>query len=558
MTARAGWAGWARRSVAAGAALPLVAALPYVVAAVVALGVVWHPVSDWALIEVQTADVSSTSPPLVGAYSRFGFDHPGPLAFWLLAPLYQAAGRAPSALLAGSALIGAVAAAGAVVTARRCGGRTLATLVAVAMVLTAALLGGSAIVNPWNPALPFVPFLWFAVLAWAVAVGRTRCLPLLVATGSLAVQSHLAYAPPVVAVFAVAVGLGLRARPLARPWGGAAGRAVGVGALLWALPVWDQIHGEGNLGRIAASLAGDASAGSGGRLGWAAGLGVFGRVTTFGDAARVVAANDSLGPIVPGSAIVGLAVLAVVVALAAAAWRFAPRPIAAAATVDAAAALAMVAGAARAEGYPFPWLFRPMLALPVWTAVVVAWWVATRPAVRSSAASAWRRSAGGLVVDRCVAGTTLVTGLLLVGAVGAGPRAASVEPPWASWSDAAGRLCPPAADALAAEGTGAVVLDLRPSADLLFLTFACAAAFTRAGIDVRVGEGQAAVFLPGHGPRHDGGVAPKVSVAVGPVEVAAARAKVGARVVVALTPSVEERRAGVPDAAVVVAGLGFT
>src|SRR5258706_2457511 len=45
------------------------------------------PVGDLALIESYTIDASGGKL-LVGAYSRFGWNHPGPAYFYLLAPFY--------------------------------------------------------------------------------------------------------------------------------------------------------------------------------------------------------------------------------------------------------------------------------------------------------------------------------------------------------------------------------------------------------------------------------------------------------------------------------------
>ena len=60
----------------------------------------WTPVSDDAGIWMRTWDVGTRHTPLVGPPSRFGWHHPGPLLFYLLAPLLRLFGGLPSALLA--------------------------------------------------------------------------------------------------------------------------------------------------------------------------------------------------------------------------------------------------------------------------------------------------------------------------------------------------------------------------------------------------------------------------------------------------------------------------
>src|SRR4029453_1400715 len=47
-------------------------------------------------------DLASHGRLLVGPYSRFLWHHPGPISFYLQAPLYAAAGRSGAALFAGA------------------------------------------------------------------------------------------------------------------------------------------------------------------------------------------------------------------------------------------------------------------------------------------------------------------------------------------------------------------------------------------------------------------------------------------------------------------------
>src|SRR5439155_9917057 len=69
------------------------------------------PLGDEANIDLRVRDVFTSNTPLVGAYSR-GFDHPGPLLYWLLAPLSALVGGASWATLVGGALLQGAAIAG--------------------------------------------------------------------------------------------------------------------------------------------------------------------------------------------------------------------------------------------------------------------------------------------------------------------------------------------------------------------------------------------------------------------------------------------------------------
>ena len=45
----------------------------------------WFPVSDLAIFDMSVRDVWTAHPPLTGLWSRPGWSHPGPLAYWLVA-----------------------------------------------------------------------------------------------------------------------------------------------------------------------------------------------------------------------------------------------------------------------------------------------------------------------------------------------------------------------------------------------------------------------------------------------------------------------------------------
>jgi hypothetical protein len=66
------------------AAAALVLAVP-VVAVASALRHPWVGITDWAQIETAVRDVGTADTPLVGAHSRFGWHHPGPWPYYLMA-----------------------------------------------------------------------------------------------------------------------------------------------------------------------------------------------------------------------------------------------------------------------------------------------------------------------------------------------------------------------------------------------------------------------------------------------------------------------------------------
>src|SRR4051794_3327532 len=65
-----------------------VVALPFIVLAVRAARSHWLTFSDWGPMELRVRDVGTSHLPLVGPYSRYGWSHPGPIVFYLLALPY--------------------------------------------------------------------------------------------------------------------------------------------------------------------------------------------------------------------------------------------------------------------------------------------------------------------------------------------------------------------------------------------------------------------------------------------------------------------------------------
>ena len=165
-------------------------------------GRTYFPVNDRASIDLMVRDVFSTHPPLVGAYSR-GFNHPGPLLFWVLAPLTALAGGAAWATLIGSALLQGVGiVAVAWISFRRGGTAFMLVMLAALGLAYTGLAAGHGFLEPWNPFAAFPFFLFFLLEVWAFATGdRWQALGAVIA-GTFVVQAHIGYVPLVLAALA--------------------------------------------------------------------------------------------------------------------------------------------------------------------------------------------------------------------------------------------------------------------------------------------------------------------------------------------------------------------
>jgi hypothetical protein len=226
--------------------------LPLLVSAVYlwfAVGRDYFPNTDWAVFELRTRDVFHQGL-FVGPYSRYGWNHPGPLLFYVLALPYKLMGERSISLHITALLINAAALAGIGWVAFRRGRLPMVIATVVPVVLMTHALGADLLRNPWNPYVPVLPLMLLLLLCWSVAVGDLWMLPIAVAVASFALQSHVGLALIVLAFVAVAVvGVvvcGVRTpRPERRRWWVRTAKVLAVSAgafaLLWFPVFWGTV-----------------------------------------------------------------------------------------------------------------------------------------------------------------------------------------------------------------------------------------------------------------------------------------------------------------------------
>ena len=245
--ASSGWAWlWRRRLVLA---TGLAAAIPVVVSTVNAVAAGWLPLGDDAITAVRSFDVLTTHPPLVGPYSIASglvgkpVQSPGPLLYWLLAVPVRL-GEAAPAIAMGTVNTSAVI--GAVALARRRGGTALMFATAGGLAVTCGSLEAQTFHDVWGPSAAVLPFALLIFLAWSIACGEHRWLPLAALVGSFVVQTHLTYVLPGAVLLATALGLLLATRPsIPRRWVAA---TLAVGLVCWSLPIAQEVtHRPGNV-----------------------------------------------------------------------------------------------------------------------------------------------------------------------------------------------------------------------------------------------------------------------------------------------------------------------
>lgn len=215
---------------------------------------------DYAGLELATRFALSGRT-LLGPYSRFHFNHPGPAYFFFLAPVYELGGEKTTGIFAGAALINAAAVITMVAAARLLGSRAHGVGAAAVAIAWFAAFGNTTAL-PWNPLAVALPLLAFFVLASLFAAGRSQAAPFAVALGALVAETHLATVPTTSAIAiaaAVSFVLGRRRRrePVARAERAWLFAAAGVLVLMLLPPLVEQVTAaEGNLTKLARFFAG--------------------------------------------------------------------------------------------------------------------------------------------------------------------------------------------------------------------------------------------------------------------------------------------------------------
>jgi len=219
----------------------------------------WLPIGDVGTIALRVAEVGTSHTPLVGPYSHFGWAHPGPLLFEILAGPYRVFGT--GGMLAGALLINGVAMWIIATRLYRAGGVAVAVFGVACFWAASWSLGTSYLWYPWNPNIAMLPFAALLVLTWTSARNSEWDLPLLALVASFLAQTHVAYAPFVVVLVPIALlGRARRSAPELMPWAKPRSTArrrvpafltVAVLVVAWSPPLVDALaHQGGNVGDL--------------------------------------------------------------------------------------------------------------------------------------------------------------------------------------------------------------------------------------------------------------------------------------------------------------------
>jgi hypothetical protein len=198
---------------------------------------------------------------LVGNYSRFGWNHPGPSWFYAMDPVYLGLGGHSWSFYVAFLTFHAVVAALVVAAVWRRGGALLALITSGLLLLYVRAVGESIFRILWPPFVPILPMVLFFVLAASGAAGSTPAMVGALIAGSFAVQTHVSTTPVVLGVLgtmvALRVGVAIlgrrdaERRPGSRLTVPLTAGGVLLLALMWVPVAVDQLTGKpGNLTKL--------------------------------------------------------------------------------------------------------------------------------------------------------------------------------------------------------------------------------------------------------------------------------------------------------------------
>ncbi len=147
---------------------------------------------DRAIIEQRTREVFSADISLVGAFSRYGWSHPGPLSFYSYAIPYRLFGQQGKAILVAALAVNTAGVAVAMWLLARRG----LTAFCAGIGLFVALFGGwqpHSLIDPWNPTIAVVAVVVFLVSCWSALCGDGVAPAIAVLAASFVFQAHVGF-----------------------------------------------------------------------------------------------------------------------------------------------------------------------------------------------------------------------------------------------------------------------------------------------------------------------------------------------------------------------------
>jgi hypothetical protein len=162
-------------------------------------------VGDDATLETRVIN-ASRDVQYLGPYSRFGWNHPGPLYFYMLLPFYKLFSMGTQSLYVGAVFINIISVLVLLFFLYKSSENYFFFFTAFFFSLYIyGFLGLHVFRNIWNPHVTILPFAAFIFMSVHLSRGNISVLPLSILFASFVIQTHVAYAPVIGIMFLVSI-----------------------------------------------------------------------------------------------------------------------------------------------------------------------------------------------------------------------------------------------------------------------------------------------------------------------------------------------------------------
>lgn len=148
---------------------------------------------DMAVMELYTLNAAKGKQ-LLGPYSRFGWNHPGPAWFYMMVPIYKLSGYKSTSMYLSARIVNFLAGLGVALLCLlniRRSDRLLAGAIMALMAVYICHLGPPKLNGPWNPYIIIIPLTLFMITAGVISSGGFRFLPLGAFLAAFLAQTHI-------------------------------------------------------------------------------------------------------------------------------------------------------------------------------------------------------------------------------------------------------------------------------------------------------------------------------------------------------------------------------
>lgn len=160
---------------------------------------------DEAALELRVVNAGKNIQ-FLGPYSRFGWNHPGPLYFYLLLPIYALFSMGTQSLYAGALFINILSLLTLLYFIFKSKDNYFFYFTAFFLSLYIYyFLGLPVFRSIWNPHVTILPFGAFIFMCAYMSLGNIKVLPLVVFFSSFIVQTHVAYVPTIMVIVLIAL-----------------------------------------------------------------------------------------------------------------------------------------------------------------------------------------------------------------------------------------------------------------------------------------------------------------------------------------------------------------